>query len=97
MATQYSIDPAQLTQSASKVNSQAGEILDRIRAVMNEVQSTRGFWTGRANGEYERLMQEWQNTANAVHRSLDETVKALNVAASQYAETESANATRFAG
>lgn len=97
MSTQYSIDPAQLTQSASKVQTQSNEIMDRIRQVMREVENSRSFWTGRASGQYERLMTEWNATANKVSRALDDTVKVLQQAAGAYDQTEAQNTAKFAG
>ena len=97
MAAQYSIDPAQLSQSASKVGAQATEIMGRIGEVMKEVQASRAFWTGQASGQYEALMADWNKTATQVHTALDNTVQALSRAAAEYDTTEAANTTRFAG
>lgn len=94
---QYSINPAELTQSAGRVNQQAEVITEGIKKVMAEVQGSRQFWTGQASGQYEALMTDWNSTATKVQQSLNNTIRALQQAAAQYDTTESQNTSRFAG
>lgn len=91
----YRIDSEQLRQSATKVGTQSTEIMDKIRTVQTEVQNTKSFWTGQANARYESLMQQWKSAADNVQRALDDTVRALQAAAQDYATTEQQNASRF--
>jgi len=93
----YKIDSEQLRSSAGKVGTQSKDIMERIRAVQTEVQNTKSFWTGQANNNYERLMQQWKAAADKVQAALDDTVQALNAAAQDYASTEQQNASRFSG
>lgn len=94
---QYSINPAELGQSAGRVGQQAVVITDGIKRVMAEVTGARQFWTGQASGQYERLMTEWNQAAAGVQAALDNTVRALQTAASQYDSTESQNTGLFRG
>ncbi len=96
MSENFKVDTGSLQASAGRVGSQAGELMERINSVKNEVAQAQAFWQGRANSEFDRLMARWNTVATEVQRDLEETVAALKAAATEYAATEGSNAGRFA-
>jgi WXG100 family type VII secretion target len=97
MSENFKVDTGSLQSSAGRVGTQANDILDRINSVKNEVAQARSFWQGRANNQFDELMQRWNTNATKIQKDLEDTVAALNQAATEYAATEGQNASRFAG
>jgi WXG100 family type VII secretion target len=93
----FSVDPAQLTSTATSIKGQSGEIMDRIRKVMTDVQATENIWTGQARTRYVDMMARWNKTAGDVQAELDRTVQLLSTAATDYGTTETTNTSRFSG
>lgn len=97
MSENFKVDTGSLQASAGRVGTQSREIMDRISAVKNEVAQAQSFWQGRANRQFDDLMTRWNTNASKIQKDLDDTVAALNQAATEYAATEGSNASRFAG
>ncbi len=97
MSENFKVDTGSLQASAGRVGTQASDIMDRINSVKNEVAQAQAFWQGRANRQFDELMQRWNTNASNIQKALEDTVAALNQAATEYAATEGSNASRFAG
>ena len=78
---EYKVSSEQLDSTASAIGGHAETMLSEIEAVLKKVESTQAFWSGQAQGTYDRLMRDWKSTADKVRESLDETVQALRYAA----------------
>jgi 6 kDa early secretory antigenic target len=93
--SEFRIDPAQLEATARRVQDHSAEIMSRIGEVTKEVSNSQAFWQGAARQRYESLMERWQRSAAAVQTDLDDTVRALQNAARDYAAAEQATTQRF--
>lgn len=94
MAT-FRVNSEQLQGTAGQIGAAQERIMGEIGAVIRQVEGTRDFWEGNAQGTYTNLMAEWRTAADRVQTALRNTVDALNRAADDYATTESNQVTRF--
>lgn len=94
MAT-YKVSSEQLQGTASKISDARTRIMDEIRNVRTQVESTHDFWEGSAQNTYNGLMEQWRQAADKVQDALNNTVIALGKAADDYANTEQNQVTRF--
>ena len=94
MAT-YKVSSEQLQGTAGQIASARERIMGEIQTVVRQVESTRDFWEGSAQGTYTQLMEQWRKAADGVQDALNQTVVALGKAAEDYAVTEQNQVTRF--
>lgn len=94
MAT-YRVSSDSLQSTATQISGARTRIMDQISAVRGQVEATRDSWEGSAQGEYDGLMQRWRIAADGVQEALNDTVTALQRAATEYDQTEQAQVQRF--
>lgn len=94
MAT-YKVSSEQLQGTAGQISAARERIMGEIQAVVRQVEGTRDFWEGSAQGTYTGLMEQWRLAADRIQDALNNTVIALGKAAEDYAVTEQNQVTRF--
>ena len=95
-ATPIMVDD-QLSQAGAYINSAAAGIVDKLNALIQQLQPVMDTWTGPAASYYLGLQEEWNYAANGLFGSqaqdgvLGEISAAMNVAWGNYSDAEWAN------
>lgn len=82
-------------------SQQAHGHIDRLVAEVNGMTATladlQSSWTGTASANFQEALRSWRAAQAQVEQAVAQINRALATAATQYAETEAANARMFAG
>ena len=94
--TQFQVDSDALISTTGAARATMGRIQAEVAALLNQLTSLEGSWTGRASTEFQAAVAAWRSTQQQVEQSADSLNAALGQAGQQYAEVEQANAGLFA-
>ncbi|MGD9998184.1 MAG: WXG100 family type VII secretion target [Ilumatobacteraceae bacterium] len=92
---QYKVNSESLSGTAGQISQARERIMDEIKTVIRQVEATKDFWEGSAQGTYNELMARWGKAADGVQDALNQTVVALQRAAEDYNTTEQNQVNRF--
>jgi WXG100 family type VII secretion target len=93
--SRYEVDSDQVTRASTAVQTSAGHIRTEVDGMMRHLLDLQSSWKGQAATSFQHVLTDWRTTQERVRTSLEEIQQALNVAAQQYAEAESAAARMF--
>lgn len=85
---------------AAKVGEAHGHI-DRLTSEVNGMTTTlqdlQSTWTGTASSNFQNVLATWRQTQAQVEDAIAQINQALSTAGTNYADTESTNASMFVG
>lgn len=94
--TRFEVDSAQVHAAGGAVMVSVGVIgaeADRLTRGMLELQNS---WRGQASSQFQVVAENWRAAQEQLKASLEQISQALSVAATTYADAESANLRMFA-
>jgi WXG100 family type VII secretion target len=94
--TQYQVDSDAVTTATGAVHSSIGRIQAEVSGMLGQLTALQGSWTGAASTAFQSVVTDWKSTQQRVEEALTAINSALNVAAQQYSDIETANARMFA-
>ena len=92
----YRVDPAQLETVSGQMRAGAASIEGELGRLRGAVDSLHGNWVGRAQAQFQTLLDQWQAGARQLHDALTSIAALTAQAGSVYAETDSQVASGFA-
>jgi len=93
--TQYQVDSEAVSTAVAATKGSIGRIQAEVIALHGQLTSLQGSWTGQAATAFQSVVTDWKSTEQRVSEALEALNTALNLAATQYAEIEAANARMF--
>lgn len=93
--TSYHVDAAQVSAATQTVQGTIGRIQSEVSSLLGQLGGLQSSWSGQASTAFQAAVSDWRATQQQVEQSLDGLNRALGIAATQYAEAESANARLF--
>jgi len=84
----YKVTPQELESGAKRLDGTAANIGKELGTAKAEVTRLANDWTGQAQGEFNRLMAEWDRLAQQQRENLANIAKTLQSAGKAYGETE---------
>lgn len=81
-----------LQQGASSTRAVAGQITNELDALHAYLAPLVATWTGLASEDYQMLQRKWDTTAKDLNLVLQQIAQSIDVALSNYQQTERANA-----
>ena len=93
--TQYQVDSEAVSTAVAATKGSIGRIQAEVIGLHGQLTSLQGSWTGQAATAFQAVVTDWKSTEQRVSEALEALNTALNLAATQYAEIEAANARMF--
>ena len=81
--------------AGQRIQGLSQEIEQLIGQLQQTALSVEGEWRGIANSAFESAMGEWQTAANNIQMAALQIGRATQTAGTNYADTETANASMF--
>ncbi len=94
---QFNVDSGQLSAAGANVAAIAGQLRTDAAAMMSQVQSLQGSWTGAAASSFADCATRWRAAQSQMEAALDSIGQALHAVSVSYEEAESGAAAMFAG
>jgi 6 kDa early secretory antigenic target len=88
--SRFEVDSAQVAQAAGAARASSAVIHTEVAAMLSHLAALEGSWRGAAATTFAALVDEWRRTQTMVESSLERITQALDVAARQYADAETA-------
>lgn len=92
----YEVDSAQVAQAAASARASGAAVHAEVEAMLRHLLDLQGTWRGAAAATFEGVLAQWRATQVQVEAALDQISLALDGAARQYAEAETAATRLFA-
>ena len=93
--TQYQVDSEAVSTAVAATKGSIGRIQAEVIGLHGQLTSLQASWTGPAATAFQSVVVDWKSTEQRVSEALVALNTALNLAATQYAEIEAANARMF--
>jgi early secretory antigenic target protein ESAT-6 len=93
--TTYQVDSDAVLGATSSIHASMDRLSTESSALLGQLVSLQGSWTGSASAAFQSVVAEWRATQQRVEESLGTIGRALGTAAQQYAEAETSNAGLF--
>ncbi|WP_030015803.1 WXG100 family type VII secretion target [Curtobacterium sp. S6] len=94
---QFVVDSEIIATKTSEARGFMERISSEVNALTASLQDLQSSWTGTASAQFQEVVASWRRTQSQVEESLGQINQALASAGMNYAETEAANASMFAG
>lgn len=92
----FEVDSAQVAQAAGAARVSGAAIHAEVAAMLRHLTELQACWRGGAASSFEGLLAEWRATQVQVETALEHISLALDGAARQYADAETAATRLFA-
>jgi WXG100 family type VII secretion target len=92
----FEVDSAQVAQAAGAARMSGAAIHTEVMAMLRHLTELQACWRGGAAASFEGVLAEWRATQAHVEASLEHISVALDGAARQYADAETAATRLFA-
>lgn len=89
--TSFHVDSDAVISTTTAANGSIERIRSEVQALLGQLTSLEGSWSGQAAVAFQSVVSEWRATQAHVEQSLVGIAAALGNAGRQYAETEQAN------
>lgn len=94
--SRFEVDSTHVAHAAGAARASSGVIHTEVAAMLGHLGALEGSWRGAAASTFAALVDEWRLTQAQVESSLERITQALDIAARQYADAESAALRLFA-
>ncbi|MCT1366404.1 MULTISPECIES: WXG100 family type VII secretion target [Kocuria] len=94
---QFVVDSEVITGKTSEARGYMERIATEVNGLTTSLQELQSTWTGTASARFQEVLSNWRQTQARVEESMGQINQALASAGTNYAETEAANASMFAG
>lgn len=91
----FQIDTEELLAKSQAVEGTIGRLQTEVNTMDGQLRQLNDSWRGQASANFQSIISEWRATQTRVEESLRSIRQAMNHAASQYQQTEQANAAMF--
>jgi 6 kDa early secretory antigenic target len=92
----FEVDAERVAGAATATAATSGTLVSESHAMMRNLLSLQECWKGSAAQNFQAVINQWEGAQRQLFESLDSIHSALNTAAQQYSEVESANSRLFA-
>ncbi|MGC5049003.1 WXG100 family type VII secretion target [Micrococcus porci] len=89
------IDVEDLRAKSGAVEGSIARLQTEVNTMEANLRQLEGTWRGQAAANFQGVLTEWRATQARVEESLGGIRRAMDLAASQYSDTEAANAAMF--
>lgn len=89
------IDVEDLRAKSGAVEGSIGRLQAEVSTMEANLRQLQDTWRGQAAANFQGVLTEWRATQLKVEESLASIRRAMDLAATQYSETEAANAAMF--
>lgn len=94
--TRFEVDASVVAQTCAAARQSGAVISAEVTAMLRHLAALDATWRGSAATSFADLVGQWKATQHQVEASLDQILVALDAAARQYADVESATTRMFA-
>lgn len=91
----FSVDSDAVVSATATARSTAERVRSDVAALVANLQGLQSSWSGSAALAFQDVLEMWRATQRDVDTALDQVNMALDNAARQYADAESANLSMF--
>jgi WXG100 family type VII secretion target len=91
----FAVDPEQVRTTAGQVSTGASEIETQLAGLKTHIDGLQGNWQGTAHDALQQLFTEWHTSATTLHNTLVEIARQMGLAADDFEQANTTNASRF--
>jgi early secretory antigenic target protein ESAT-6 len=93
--TVFHVDSEAVAHASTAAQATISRISSEVASLHTHLTNLQGSWSGSASEAFQVVVGQWHHTAARIDESLTSISQALNLAAQQYTEIESATANMF--